>query len=223
MPDFALQRRMMVDGQLRTFDVTQHDVISAFLAVPREVFLGPAEQGIAYVDRPLPLPGSAPGQRPREMMTPMVLARLIQAAQPRAGTKAMVAGAGTGYAAAILAAMGCTVTALESESSLATEARRRLSAAGASGVTVVEGPLASGWKDAAPYGVVLVDGAVLVEPRALLEQLADDGKLVGIKGEGRAGRALLYRRSGDAFAARPVFDAAAPVLDEFRPEPAFVF
>ena len=223
MPDFALQRRMMVDGQLRTFDVTQHDVIAAFLSVPREVFLGPAERDIAYVDRPLALPGSSVGQRPREMMTPMVLARLIQAAQPRPGSKALVVGAGTGYAAAILAAMGCEVVALESEPTLVAEARRRLAEAGSAGVTVAEGPLPKGWRGAAPYQLVLVDGAFLVEPEALLAQLADDGKLVGVKGEGRAGRALLYRRSGDAFAARPVFDAAAPVLDEFRPEPAFVF
>lgn len=223
MPDFALQRRMMVDGQLRTFDVTQHDVIAAFLSVPREIFLGPGEQDIAYVDRPLPLPGSSVGQRPREMMTPMVLARLIQAAQPRPGSRALVAGAGTGYSAAILAAMGCEVTALESEPSLAAEARSRLAAAGAAGVTVVEGPLAKGWRAGAPYDTVLVDGAFLVEPEDLLAQLTENGKLIGVKGEGRAGRALLYRRSGTAHAARPVFDAAAPVLDELRPEPAFVF
>jgi protein-L-isoaspartate(D-aspartate) O-methyltransferase len=223
MPDFALQRRMMVDGQLRTFDVTQHDVISAFLSVPREAFVGQGEREIAYVDRPLKLPGADPRQRPREMMTPMVLARLIQAAQPRPASRALVVGAGTGYAAAILAAMGCTVTALESEPSLAEQARERLAAAGAEGVTVAEGPLAHGWPGGAPYDCVLLDGAFLVEPRVLLSQLSDDGKLVGVKGEGRAGKALLYRRSGDAFAARPVFDAAAPVLDEFRPEPAFVF
>jgi protein-L-isoaspartate(D-aspartate) O-methyltransferase len=222
MPDFALQRRMMVDGQLRTFDVTQHDVIAAFLLVPRETFLGPREQEIAYVDRTLPLPGTDPGARPRQMMTPMVLARLIQAAQPRPGSKALVVGAGTGYAPAVLAAMGCVVTALESEPSLASEARKRLPAAGAD-VAVVEGPLAGGHAAGAPYDLVLIDGAFLVEPRELLAQLKDDGKLVGVKGEGRAGRALLYRRSGDAFAARPVFDAAAPVLDEFRPEPEFVF
>jgi protein-L-isoaspartate(D-aspartate) O-methyltransferase len=223
MPDFALQRRMMVDGQLRTFDVTQHEVITAFLAVPREAFLGPRQQNIAYVDRTLPLPGTDPEKRPREMMNPMVLARMIQAAQPLPGAKALVVGAGTGYAAAVLASMGCEVVALESEPSLAAEARRRLPEAGAPGVTVVEGALANGHRAGAPYDIILIDGAYLVEPAEVLAQLADGGKLVGVKGEGRAGRALLYRRSGEALSSRPVFDAAAPVLDEFRPEPAFVF
>jgi protein-L-isoaspartate(D-aspartate) O-methyltransferase len=88
---------------------------------------------------------------------------------------------------------------------------------------VVTGSLDQGYAKNAPYDVILINGAVDVRPEALLQQLAEGGRLVCVKGRGRAARATLYVRSGDAFGERILFDAAAPVLAPFVQEPGFTF
>ena len=157
------------------------------------------------------------------MLSPMVLARMIQALAVTAGTRALDVACGLGYSSAVLARLGASVVALEADEALAEEARRRLAGCGYAGVTVVAGPLERGHAEAAPYDAVLVNGAVEVKPEGLLGQLADGGRLVCVEGRGRSAKAMFYVRAGAAFGARPLFDAAAPLLSAFRAEPGFVF
>src|SRR5207248_4868074 len=88
----------------------------------------------------------------------------------------LVIGCGTGYSAAVLAHMGTTVVALEEDLDLARRAQSAL-AARAGQVTVVTGPLVAGWPAAAPYDLVLLDGAIEVAPEALGRQLKHSGRL----------------------------------------------
>src|SRR5207245_2733358 len=83
-------------------------------------------------------------------------------------------------------------------------------------------PLERGHAAGAPYAAILVNGLIEVSPRGLLDQLADGGRLACIERVGRAGRAMLYVRSGEAFGSRSIFDAGAPVLPAFKAEPGFV-
>ena len=108
MADFAALRQRMVDNQLRTSEVTDRDVIRAFLTVPREIFAAPAERPFAYADRELRMAASAPDRR---MMDPVRLARLIHALPRGPEMKAMVVGCGSGYSAAILARLVGSVVA----------------------------------------------------------------------------------------------------------------
>ncbi len=112
MIDYAQARRMMVDCQLRTFDVNDNAVLDAFDTVPREAFVPPGREPFAYIDQTLRLDG-ANGES-RCLPAPMVLARMIQALKIRPGAKALDVGTGTGYAAAVMAHLGAAVTALES-------------------------------------------------------------------------------------------------------------
>jgi protein-L-isoaspartate(D-aspartate) O-methyltransferase len=223
MLDFAAARRMMVDGQLRTFDIHDLPVLAAFDAVPRERFVPAGREGLAYIDQDILVSeGLQTGER-RYALAPMILARMIEALAVAPGAKALDVACGLGYSCAVLARLGAAVVALEADEALATEARRRLAEANVSGVRVVAGPLERGYAAAGPYDVILVNGAVEVRPEALLRQLADGGRLVCVRGRGRAAEATLYVRAGDAFGARPLFDAAAPVLAAFRAESGFVF
>jgi protein-L-isoaspartate(D-aspartate) O-methyltransferase len=215
MPDFATARRMMVDGQIRTYDVTDPAVLSAMLAVPRERFVQKELAGVAYIDTDVPV-GNA-----RRLLKPMVLAKLLQAAAIRPEMRVLDVGCATGYASAVLARMGAQVVALEEDSSLAAEARRAL--ADASEVTVVEGTLAVGWPDLGPYDVILVNGAVEAVPPALFKQLASDGRLVGIVGEPPACQAMLYGVSQGVGSGRAIFDATAGRLPGFSKPAAFAF
>jgi len=220
MVDFSQARRMMVDSQLRTFDVNDIPLLDAMGSVPREKFVLPGREGLAYIDQDILVDE---GASRRYMLCPMNLGRMIQALGVDAGDKALDVASGRGYAAAVLDALGAQVTALDAEEALAAEARKSLAAAGAGNVQVVVGPLDRGYAEHAPYDVILVNGAVDFRPDALLQQLAEGGRLVCVKGRGRAARATLYIRSGSAFGERTLFDAAAPVLAPFVQEPGFTF
>ncbi|MBD2747932.1 protein-L-isoaspartate O-methyltransferase [Microvirga sp. BT688] len=220
MVDFAQARRIMVDGQLRTFDVNDIPLLDAMDSVPRELFVLPGREELAYIDQDV-LVGD--GAERRYMLSPMILGRLVQALGIEKGDRVLDVACGRGYASAVFNELGAQVTALESDDALAGAARQSLSAAGAGNVTVVAGPLEQGHAGNAPFDAILINGAVEVRPEALLQQLAEGGRLACVKGRGRAARATLYVRTGDAVGERALFEAAAPLLAPFVQVPGFTF
>lgn len=216
MIDYAQARRLMVDCQLRTFDVNDNTVLDAFDSVPRERFVPPGHEEFAYIDRTLTFEPS--DGETRAMPVPMVLARMIQALKIRPGTRTLDVATGFGYGAAILQRLGAEVVALESSADLASAARERLGDT----VDVIQAPLTAPAKGG-PFDAILVEGRVETRPQALLDQLRDDGRLVCVLGPDRAAKATLFVRAGDAFGSRSLFDASLPALKSFAAEPGFAF
>lgn len=218
MFDAATARRMMVDGQVRTADVTNLDLIAAMLAVPRELFVPPSLAGQAYLDGDMPLGAG------RALLKPMVLAKLIQGAQVSAADHVLDVGCGTGYSSAVLSRLVGSVVALEEDATLARRAQEALSGGiGAANVTLAVGPLTVGWPSAAPYDVILLNGATEIAPEALGRQLKPDGRMACILGRAPTGKAMIYRMIEGHLVGRPIFDAGAPVLPGFAAPAAFVF
>jgi protein-L-isoaspartate(D-aspartate) O-methyltransferase len=210
IPDFAAARLAMVESQLRPQGVTDPAVLEAMGVIPRERFLPNETRPLAYVDR-----GVAIGAG-RFMAAPAVLGQLLTQMMPRRGERALVVGAGTGYSASVLGRMGLSVVALESSAEL----RAR---AGELGVETVEGPLESGWKKGAPYDQVLIDGAIEYIPEALVDQLADGGRLGAALVDRGVARLIVGRKAGSAFGYLSLGDAAAPALPGFSRPPEFIF
>jgi len=219
MIDFAAVRRNMVDTQLRTYDVSSKRVLDAVEEVARERYLPDGMAALAYADQAVVWRFGEGAQR--AMLPPMVIARMIQSAEIERGNRVLTVAGASGYAAAVMEAMGASVTLLES-AGMASSARRALAADGAQ-VEVVEGELTAGHGPAAPYDAILIEGAIAVEPTALLGQLGDGGRLVAIMGEGRSGRVVVFMRSGESLGRRAVFDAAASQLLEFKAPAGFDF
>ncbi|MER2604739.1 MAG: protein-L-isoaspartate O-methyltransferase [Siculibacillus sp.] len=211
MADFAIQRRTMVDNQIRTVDVTDHAVIAAFLTVGREAFVPAAMRSLAYIDRPTELGGG------RAVMQPAPLAKLIQLAAVVPGEKVLLIGGNTGYAAAILAELGAVVTMVEERADLAETAATELGAK----ATVVVGPLAAGAPVGAPYDLVLFDGAIEVLPEAITAQVADGGRIVAIEGAGLSGRAVVTVRSSGKMSSRAAFNLPGRILPGLEQVRAF--
>jgi len=221
MIDFAALRRTMVDGQVRTADVTDLRLLAVMLDLPRERFVPAAKAEFAYLDRDIPVSGA---DRPvRWLLKPMVLAKLIQAAAIGETEQVLDVGCATGYSSALLGRLAGGVVALEEDMALAQKATENIAALGAANVQVAIGALAAGWPAGGPYDAILLEGASGVVPQALLGQLKEGGRLVCVLGAGPAGKAMLYHARAGEFSGRPIFNAAAPLLPGFAETPEFVF
>jgi protein-L-isoaspartate(D-aspartate) O-methyltransferase len=217
MTAFADARRHMVDGQVRPNDVTDLRVISAMQEVPRERFVPPASTALAYLDLDLAIGEGSP----RRLLKPLVLAKLLNAAELTATDRVLDVGCATGYAAAVLAHVAGQVFALEQDAGLAKAAQAALSSL--PNVSVVSGPLVEGWPQGGPYDAILLEGATEVEPQEFRRQLKDGGRLLCILGSGPGATAMLYRRSGEEMGGRPIFGASAAVLPGFVKPLVFAF
>ena len=200
----------MIENQLRPQGVTDRAVLAAMGAVERERFLPDHSRPLAYVDRAVALGGG------RFLSPPAVLGQLLTHMMPAAGERVLVVGAGTGYSAAVVSAMGLDVTAVESDEALTAIAAQQ-------GISVVAGPLDAGCKKHAPYELILVDGAVQVIPEAIVQQLADGGRLGAALIDRGITRLIVGRKSGGAFGYLSIADAGVPALPGFATAKAFTF
>jgi protein-L-isoaspartate(D-aspartate) O-methyltransferase len=219
MTDFALARRNMIDGQLRPNRVTNAELLGAIGELPRELFMPESMKSVAYSDETVPLGNG------RFLVEPMVLARLIQTLQPQPENRAMVVASGRGYGAALMARLVHSVLAVESDAALAGTAEQTFRSLGLGNVKQVVGPLEAGAAGFGPYDIVLIEGAIRRIPTAILDQLAEGGRLgtviAGVPGA--LGVAQLVVKEGGVTSGRPLFDAGTPSLPGFAPPAQFAF
>jgi len=216
---FAEARRQMVLTQLRPNKVIDEQLIAAMAGLPREDFVPAAYRGVAYMDEDVAVASG------RYLMEPMVLARLLQEAEIQAADKALVVGAATGYEVAVLARLAGAVAGVEADAALSGQASQRLQALAITNAKLSDGALKDGLAAQGPYNVILLAGAVPEVPAALLQQLAEGGRLIGVVRAAGApiGQAVLVKRSGALFPQRVLFDAGTPVLPGFESKAGFVF
>ena len=212
--NFDQMRAAMIASQLRTTGTNDPRVLAAMGEVPRERFVPESRIPLAYADALVPL---KPG---RDFNSPMALGRLLTEATPRPGERALVVGAATGYAAAVLERLVGPLVAVEEDAELAVSARANLAS---SRVRLVEGPLTEGFADGAPYDLILIDGAVECVPDSLVAQLADHGRIAAGLLENGVTRLAIGRRAGEGFGMAAFADAAAAILPGFAKPRAFRF
>jgi protein-L-isoaspartate(D-aspartate) O-methyltransferase len=221
MSGFATARQKMVDGQVRTNDVTDHRILDAMLALPRERFVPDDKQALAYLD--LDLDVAEGGATKRFLIKPMLTAKLLQAAEIAATDKVLVVGCASGYAAALVAMLGASVTGTESDSRLIENGKKVLAALGEN-ATLKVGDAAEGDPAGAPYDVIILNGATEIVPEKLYQQLRDGGgRLVGVFATMTPSRAVIATRWHNEVGDRSLFDAAAPTLPGLQRIPQFVF
>ncbi len=223
MIDFTELRRGMVDSQVRANDVTDLRIVEAMLDIPRERFVPQHLRSLAYIDDDLVIRPASGGAPARYLLEPMFLAKLVQLADVQPDELVLDVGTGTGYSAAILGRLSGQVVSVDDDADLVASATATLVDLGISNAAIFQGSLTAGWAPEAPYDVIFVNGSVELVPPALLAQLRDGGRLVAVVGQGGAGRAALFTKTGTVVSERVVFNAAVPALPGFEAPQRFTF
>ncbi len=169
---FSNLRLRMVDSQLRARGVGDERVLDAMLHVPRHEFAPERYRDQAYEDHPLPI---GEGQT---ISQPYIVARMLEALALSPGDKVLEVGTGSGYVTALLADLAAQVFSVERHPALADAARQLLARLGCSNVRVMVGDGSQGFAEGAPYDAIIVSAAAAEVPGALLEQLAEGGRMI---------------------------------------------
>jgi protein-L-isoaspartate(D-aspartate) O-methyltransferase len=222
MFDYAAARNFMVEGQIRTADITEPRLVGAMFTLPRERFVPPSWKTLAYADREIPAAESGPAAK-RFLPSPMALGKIILEADLQPHEYVLHIGCTTGYGTAIIARLSNSVVALDEDEKLSKTASDNLAALDIGNAAFVTGPLNKGYPSEGPYDAIVIEGAVEVLPDSLSAQLKEGGRLVAVIGAGRTGRGTLFRKTVKGLSGFPLFDAAAPLLPGFAKAPAFTF
>lgn len=211
MVDFSEQRKRMVEDQIAARGVRDPDVLMAMGKVRREVFVPPAVRELAYGDTPLPI---AAGQT---ISQPYIVAYMVEALSIQRGDKVLEIGAGSGYAAAILAELADEVYTIERISELAEHAAAHLRDEGYSNVHVLNADGTRGWAEHAPFDAILVSAGAPVVPESLKDQLAVGGRMVIPVGTSQRAQELvrITRRADGRFEVEDLADVRfVPLIGE---------
>jgi len=162
----------MVAEQLVPHGVVNERVLHVMATLPREEFLAEGARRYAYEDRALAI------ECGQTISQPLVVALMTQAVDPQPDDVALEVGTGSGYQAAVLGRLCRAVTTLEREAALAEHASATLRRLGVENVEVAVADGSLGWPEHAPYNVILVAAAAAEVPQALIDELADGGRMV---------------------------------------------
>ena len=216
--DFEQARFNMVEQQIRPWDVLDPVVLGLMTTVKREAFVPQQFRTLAFADVEVPLSSSA------KMWPPRVEAKLLQELGVKKTDRVLEIGTGSGYFAALLAALATDVVSVEIDRALADSAKRTLQANGVSNVTVEVGDGVKGWAAKAPYDVIVISGAVPAVPAEVLAQLKVGGRLAAIVGEAPVMNAQVITQTAEGvYSTVNVFETVADPLKNIKAATSFTF
>ena len=206
--DFPAQREQMVRHQLRGRDIVDERVLAAMATVPRHRFVPERLREMAYADRPLPI---GHGQT---ISQPYIVALMSQVLAVQPGDRVLEIGTGSGYQAAVLAAMGARVFSIEIVAELGRQAADTLKAAGYDHIQLKIGDGYKGWPEHAPFDAIIVTCAPTQVPQPLKDQLAEGGRMVIPVGERYFQQLFLLVKSGGVIRQSTIVDVRfVPMVD----------
>ncbi len=215
--DFEKARFLMVEQQIRTWEVLDQAVLDLLFAVKREDFVPAAYRSLAFVDMEIPL------AHQQMMMAPKMEARILQDVAPKSNERVLEIGTGSGYLTALLAKQAESVTTIDIFDDFSREAAAKLARAGVNNVHFKTGDAAVSpltiLGSHETFDVVILTGSVPVLPKAYLDVLNLNGRLFAIVGDAPVMKATVFTKTGDtSFAATDLFETVlAPLVNAKQP------
>jgi protein-L-isoaspartate(D-aspartate) O-methyltransferase len=213
--DYAHARDLMVEQQVRPWDVLDPRVLKVLSTVPRELFVPPAYVGSAYADIALPLPHG------ECMLKPVVAGRALEALTLEPTDDVLEIGTGSGYVTACLAMLSREVTSLERHADLADAARARLATLGIANARI-EVADALAWATDRHFDAICVNSAVETIPQRFVDMLRPGGRMFIVRGRSPAMEAVRLHKGGPSGnGMESLFETDIPYLAGAAPVPAY--
>lgn len=214
--DFTQARQNMIDGQLTPNKVTSRELLKHMSELPRESFVDASSKETAYVDSP-----SSVGYE-RQIFTPLVCARLLQALQVQSDEKILVLASNTGYTSALASRLGAEVYMVEEDRNLCDRSRRVLADCKCD-VEIANTDPALGWGEDMTFDKMIIDAPVDEIPQAVLSQLADGGLVGAVVRKNDVMVVSIIRKVKKTLFEEHLFETTGSVLSNFEKEEKFVF
>ncbi|KRA16138.1 MULTISPECIES: protein-L-isoaspartate O-methyltransferase [unclassified Lysobacter] len=214
--DYAKARELMVEQQVRPWDVLDPRVLDVLATLPREAFVSAEHRNLAYADLSLPLGHG------EFAMKPVLEGRTLHSLELDPTDDVLEIGTGSGYLTACLGRLAREVTSLEIHADLADAARARLSEQSVENAQVVLAD-AYAWRSERRYNAICVTGAVAEIPQHFFDWLQPDGRLFVVRGRSPAMEAVLVRNEVNARRIQSLFETDLPYLVGAAPAPVFEF
>lgn len=215
--DFEKARFLMVEQQIRTWEVLDQDVLDLLFAVKREDFVPVAYRSLAFVDMEIPL------DHQQTMMTPKLEARILQEVAPKSDERVLEIGSGSGYLTALLAKQAESVISIDIFQDFSLAATAKLARIGVTNVHLKTGDAAESAVNILAshetFDVIVLTGSVPMLPKAYLDMLNLDGRLFAVVGDAPAMKATLFTKTGDtAFTTDDLFETVLmPLVNAKQP------
>jgi len=215
--DFEKARFLMVEQQIRTWEVLDQDVLDLLFAVKREDFVPVAYRSLAFVDMEIPL------DHQQTMMTPKLEARILQEVAPKSDERVLEIGSGSGYLTALLAKQAESVISIDIFQDFSLAAAAKLARIGVTNVHLKTGDAAESavniLASQETFDVIVLTGSVPMLPKAYLDMLNLDGRLFAVVGDAPAMKATLFTKIGDtAFTTDDLFETVLmPLVNAKQP------
>ena len=215
--DYSQAREMMVEQQVRPWEVLDPRVLDVLSTLPREKFVPEIHRALAYADVEIPL---GQGQR---MMKPVIEGRALQALALQPGEEVLEVGTGSGYLAACMASLARDVVSLEIDPVLANRARAQLDASGHGGNVRIEAADALHYSTERRFDAICVTAAAATLPSHFLQWLRPQGRMFVILGRSPVMEAVLVHNEVNGPRIESLFETDLPYLVGAAPAPQFVF
>jgi protein-L-isoaspartate(D-aspartate) O-methyltransferase len=215
--DFEKARFLMVEQQIRTWEVLDQGVLDLLFAVKREDFVPVAYRSLAFVDMEIPL------DHQQTMMTPKLEARILQEVAPKSDERVLEIGSGSGYLTALLAKQAESVTSIDIFQDFSLAAAAKLALIGVTNVHLKTGDAAESavsiLASHETFDVIVLTGSVPMLPKAYLDMLNLNGRLFAVVGDAPAMKATLFTKTGEpAFTTDDLFETVLmPLVNAKQP------
>jgi protein-L-isoaspartate(D-aspartate) O-methyltransferase len=180
----------MVERQLRRRGIGDERVLAAMGEVPREAFVPPRLRHRAYADCALPI------KERQTISQPWIVAAICQALELTGSERVLEVGTGSGYSACVLSLLAAEVVSVERHQALALDARETLASLAVTNVELQIGDGSRGVPERAPFEAIAVHAAAPAAPPALIDQLAEGGRLVVPIASDETDLLIVLRRRG---------------------------